>query len=156
MYNSKVIKSLACITILFQIIFVGFTILFYDELYLNPHVIPIPYDEWNLMVDAVVFDDQLAKIVTILAYAEEIIYISGGLYVVASTGNPKRIPEFILAIFVSYGIYKGIILLIRHFYTCYHMFMILIPAEILSLLLLYLILRSGAIRRKNKEGRKTL
>ena len=139
----RVCKALLFLTICFQIFFAAFCVLHSDELYFNPMVKPVSYEEWSWLVehpDAI--NEGLAKAAQVISFGGGLVFVLGFLYL-CTTGAFQRAVGFrkvlILALFffILYGI---LVFVIRTVVPAYKLFMIFLPVELLSLLVLIMTL----------------
>lgn len=142
--NKFLIFFFVCI-VLYQFFLLGFVMLNHNELYFDFRIKPISYEDWTWIVNhPETFNGKLAETVIILNYIMNFTFLSGFLYVLTSKEFAYKMKKWkILASFFSaYVAYKICTLLIHYCSPDYRMYMLLLSSEILSLLLLFFILKA--------------
>lgn len=142
--NKTMYFFLFCI-ILFQIFLLGFIIRFHNEIYFNPSVKPISYEYWNWLIShPEATNNELVHFVNAVSITMNIIFMFGLILVFALTEltQKMKVPKILLSFLSAYIIYKISSLIIRNLAADYRLYMDLIPTEILSLLLLFFILKA--------------
>lgn len=130
--------------ILYQLIFLGFILFFHKELSYNP-LKPPTYEEWAWLIDhPEAVNDRLLTTVNAVTAAMDLVYILSLLYVLSSKEFAHKMKKWqigaaFLAAYVLHLIGKAFIL---NYVSEYRMYMDLIPTEILSLLLLFFLLKA--------------
>lgn len=131
--------------IVFQIFLFGFIILFHNEIFFNPSVKPISYEYWTwLTANPDVINNNLVDFVIAVYSITNFIFILGFIFVFSSKKfvHQLKIWRILLAFLFGYITYLICTLLIRFFSPDYRLYMLFIPTEILSLLLLFFILKA--------------
>ena len=150
-YKLVFVFFLVCI-ILFQFFAAGSVIFFHDELFFDTSIKPLSYEYWTWLITYSVINFKLVDIVNGVYYAMTAVCFFGFLLVLSSDEFAHKMKKrHILAVFLSgYMVYVICKLLIRYFSPDYRVYMILIPSEILSLRLLFFIVK--ALRKKKTPG----
>lgn len=131
--------------ITFQVFLLGFLILFNKEIFFNPSVKPISYEYWNWLTSHPdVINNKLVDFVISVYSVMNIIFILGFIIVITSKEflHKMNIWKILLTLLVGYFTYIICIMLIRYFSPDYRLYMLFLPTEILSLLLLFFISRA--------------
>lgn len=142
--RQKALAAILACTVLFQLFYIFFILFHYNEIYFNPSVKPLTYEYWTWLGEhPEAINDKLADAVLVIYYRMNVICLLGFLCLLTPEEDSKSIKlgQLLAAFLFGYGIYKICTLAIRYFSPDYRLYMLLIPTEIASLILMFLILK---------------